>query len=54
MIKVRFATKEDARAISNICSKSWKVTYANIYSKDYIDKVIDDSEGTQGKYQRLV
>lgn len=42
MIKVRFATEEDAKSISNICSKAWKVTYANIYSKDYIGKVIDE------------
>lgn len=42
MIKVRFATKEDARSISNICSKAWKVTYADIFSPEYIEKVIDD------------
>lgn len=40
MIKVRFATEEDAKSISNLCSKAWKVTYADIYSKEYIDKVI--------------
>ena len=42
MIKVRFATKEDAKSIANLCSKAWKVTYADIYSKEYIDHVIDE------------
>lgn len=42
MIKVRFATKEDAKYISDICSEAWKITYADIYSKDYIDKVIEE------------
>lgn len=42
MIKVRFATKEDAKHISDICSKAWEVTYADIYSKEYIDKVIEE------------
>lgn len=42
MIKVRFATKEDAKHISDICSEAWEVTYADIYSKDYIDKVIEE------------
>lgn len=42
MIKVRFATKEDAKSIANLCSKVWKVTYADIYSKEYIDHVIEE------------
>lgn len=42
MIEVRFAAVEDAEAISDICSVAWRVTYAEIYSKEYIEKVIDD------------
>lgn len=42
MVKVRFATVEDAGAISEICSEAWRITYANLYSKDYIDRVIAD------------
>ena len=30
MIKVRFATEEDAKSISNLCSKAWKLIYADI------------------------
>ncbi|EHR31846.1 hypothetical protein HMPREF9709_01802 [Helcococcus kunzii ATCC 51366] len=31
-LKVRFATIEDAKAISDICSKAWRITYTNLYS----------------------
>ncbi|MFL8952844.1 GNAT family N-acetyltransferase [Helcococcus kunzii] len=41
-LKIRFATIEDAKDISDICSKAWRITYANLYSKQYIDKVIDE------------
>lgn len=40
MVKVRFATAEDAKDISDICSESCRITYAEIYSKEYIEKVI--------------
>lgn len=42
MVKVRFTTIEDAKAISDICSESWRITYAKLYSNQYIDKVIDE------------
>ncbi|MDO4779318.1 MAG: GNAT family N-acetyltransferase [Tissierellia bacterium] len=42
MVKARFATVEDAQAISEICSEAWRITYAELYSKKYIDKVIAD------------
>ncbi|EHI69065.1 GNAT family N-acetyltransferase [Streptococcus ictaluri] len=42
MIKVRFAAIEDAQAISDICSQAWKKAYAQLYSNEYISKVIDD------------
>lgn len=42
MVRVRFATVEDAQAISDICSEAWRITYAELYSKEYIEKVIDD------------
>lgn len=42
MIKVRFATIEDAQAISDICSEAWKITYSGLYTNDYINKVIAD------------
>lgn len=42
MVGVRFATVEDAGAISNICSEAWRITYAELYSKEYIEKVIAD------------
>lgn len=40
MVSVRFATVEDAQAISEICSEAWRITYAELYSKEYIEKVI--------------
>lgn len=42
MVRVRFVTVEDAKAISNICSEAWRITYAELYSKEYIEKVIAD------------
>lgn len=42
MVRVRFATVEDAGAISEICSEAWRITYAELYSKEYIEKVIAD------------
>lgn len=42
MYQVRFATVSDAPAIAQICSEAWRVTYKNLYSHDYIEKVITD------------
>ncbi|MFC3927267.1 N-acetyltransferase family protein [Streptococcus caprae] len=42
MITTRFATPADAQAICEICSSAWRVTYENLNSPDYIEKVIAD------------
>lgn len=38
----RFANPSDASAISDICSRAWRVTYEEIYTPSYIEKVIED------------
>lgn len=42
MIRVRFAKVEDGPAISDICSEAWRITYDQLYSKPYIQKVVTD------------
>lgn len=37
---VRFANPIDAPAIAQICSQAWRITYKDLYSQAYIDKVI--------------
>ena len=39
MLSIRKASVNDIQSIQSICKKSWKTTYKNIYSSQYIEQV---------------
>ncbi|CRH90521.1 putative acetyltransferase [Chlamydia trachomatis] len=42
MISTRFATPADAQTICDICASAYRMTYKNLSTPDYIEKVIAD------------
>ena len=54
LVCIRQATKNDAKAIANVLSKSQWFTYKTLYSKDYIEKMIERYYNVQRIEQEIV